>query len=252
MKTTKKSNVNSRWKLGLMVSIGIVIFISGIFVIGRQQNLFGSTFTLKTVFTSVSGLQVGNNVRFNGINIGTVSDISLMNDTTVLVQMQIEKSKQEFIRKNSRCLISSEGLMGDKVVLISSGNTDFNVVKDNDLILSEPAVEMDEIVSSLKNTVENAEIITGEVAVLMYKVNNGKGTINRLLFDSALAKDMTATMENLKEGSESLNESMDAAKNSVLLRGAFRKQKKEEEKKAREEQEKKEKASEEQEKKEKQ
>ena len=222
MKTTKKSNVINRWKLGLMVSVGIVIFILGIFIIGRQQNLFGSTFTLKTVFNSVSGLQVGNNVRYNGINIGTVSDIILMNDT-------------------SRCLISSEGLMGDKVVLISSGTTDFTVVKDNDLILSDPAVEMDEIVSSLKNTVENAEIITGEVAVLMYKVNNGKGTINRLLFDSTLAKDMTATMENLKEGSESLNESMDAAKNSVLLRGAFRKQKKEEEKKAREEQEKKEK-----------
>ncbi len=238
MKASAKKNIENRWKLGLLVAIGGIIFIAGIFVIGRQQNLFGSTFNLKTVFASVSGLQVGNNVRYNGINIGTVGDIILMNDTTVLVQMQIEGDKREFIRKNSKCLISSEGLMGDKVVVISSGSIDFPVVKEDDLILSEAPIEMDEIVTSLKSTVENAEIITSEMAVLMYKVNNGKGAINRLLFDSTMAKDLSETMENLKEGSESLNDNMDAAKNSILLRGAFKRQKKEEEKRLEEEKEK--------------
>ena len=90
----------------------------------------------------------------------------------------------------------------------------------------------------MKSTVENAEIITSEMAVLMYKVNNGKGAINRLLFDSTMAKDLSETMENLKEGSESLNDNMDAAKNSILLRGAFKRQKKEEEKRLEEEKEK--------------
>ena len=63
------------WKLGMFVVIGLVLFTGTIYFVGKQKNLFGSTFKLKAQFKTVSGLKEGNNVRFSGINVGTVDGI---------------------------------------------------------------------------------------------------------------------------------------------------------------------------------
>jgi phospholipid/cholesterol/gamma-HCH transport system substrate-binding protein len=63
-----------QWKLGMFVIIGLVLFVTTIYFVGKQKNLFGSTFELTAKFNSVNGY-VGNNVRFSGINIGTVEEI---------------------------------------------------------------------------------------------------------------------------------------------------------------------------------
>ncbi len=223
---TRNPGKNRTLKVGILVITGLAIFITGIFVIGRQENLFGSTFTLRSSFSGVSGLQVGNNVRFNGINVGTVSDIILYNDTSVMVHMLVEKPIQKFIRKNSRCVIGSEGLMGDKVITITSGSEEYEQIGDKDMLPSETPIEMDAVMVNLKNTAENAEIISQELAVIMYKVNNGKGTLSRLLSDSSIASDITTTLENLKSTSENLDVNMEAAKKSFLLRGAVRRMEK--------------------------
>ncbi len=229
MEKETKSTLNKSVRVGLMVAIACAIFVVAIFVVGRQQNLFGSTFTLRSVFPGISGLQVGNNVRFNGINIGTVSDIILLNDTSVMVQMIIEKDIQKFIRKNSKCIIGSEGLMGDKVITISSGTEEFEQIGTKEILISEAPVEMDEIIASLKSTVENAEVISSELALIMYKINNGDGSLSRLLSDTSMASDISATLENLKSSSENLDENLEAAKKSFLLRGAIKKMEKEKE-----------------------
>ena len=232
-----KSQTGKAIKVGILVTVGLAIFILGIFVLGRQENLFGSTFTLRSSFPGVSGLQIGNNVRFNGINIGTVSDIVLYNDTSVMVLMLVEKDMQKFIKKNSRCVIGSEGLMGDKVITITAGSENYEPVGDKDMLISEKPVEMDEIIFSLKNTAQNAEIISEELALLMYKVNNGEGALSRLLTDSSIAADISATMENLKNSSANLDDNLQAAKKSFLLRGAIKKMEKEEVEKAKKEEE---------------
>jgi phospholipid/cholesterol/gamma-HCH transport system substrate-binding protein len=67
----KKSG--STWKLGMFILIGLVAFTSTIYFV--EKNIFGSTFTLNSHFKNVSGLEVGNNVYFSGINVGTVSEI---------------------------------------------------------------------------------------------------------------------------------------------------------------------------------
>tara|TARA_R110000868_G_scaffold108031_5_gene295184 strand:+ start:7160 stop:7888 length:729 start_codon:yes stop_codon:yes gene_type:complete len=226
----KKESGNT-WKLGMFVLIGLVVFTSSIYFVGKQKNLFGSTFNLNSHFKNVSGLEVGNNVLFSGINVGTVSEIQLITDTSVVVRLLIEKEVQKFIKKDALASIGSDGLMGDKVLIISPGTASKNKVKDNDNIASINPIEMDEIMRSLKTSIDNASIITEELAQFTYKMNNGNGALNKLITDEKFANSLTKTLTNLQTGSKGLSENMEAAKHNFLLKGYFNKKKKAEEKK---------------------
>ncbi len=218
-------------RLGLFVAVGIALFVLAVFIIGRQKNMFNPVFTLNSTFSNVSGLQVGNNVRFSGINVGTVDKISILNDSTVKISMLIRKEVNQFIKTDSEVGIGSEGLIGDRLVVITQGGTDSKMAKDGELLLSSEPVETDAIMQSLEITAGNAEIITFQLAEIMTNVNSGKGTIGKLIRDSTMADDFKKTMENLESSTKGLDENMEAAKSNFLLKGYYNKKAKEAEKK---------------------
>jgi phospholipid/cholesterol/gamma-HCH transport system substrate-binding protein len=214
------------WKLGLFVTIGLVLFIGTIYFVGKQKNLFGSTFTLQSQFKTVTGLKVGNNVRFSGINVGTVSEIALLTDSAVVVKLVIKEDVRRFIKTDARASIGSDGLMGDKVLTISPGTKSKSSVKDNATISSIKAIEIEDIMKGVKTTVDNAAVITDQLAEFSYKINNGKGTLSKLLMDEQMGNKLDATMTNLQKGTKGFSENMDAAKHNFLLKGYFNKKEK--------------------------
>jgi len=234
-----KSEGGIKWKLGVFIVVGLVLLVFGLYYIGKQKNLFVSVFQLRSVFKNVSGLKQGNNVRFGGIVVGTVEGIQLLTDTSVLVNMNIKDEVRKFIKKDAIATIGSDGLVGDRVVLISPGIANREPVKDNDVLASRAPVETTQILEGLKTSADNAAQITQQLAEVAYKVNHGRGLISRLLGDTSMGNNLDATMVNLKKGSAGLNENMEAAKHNFLLRGYFRKKKKAEEKKKKEMEEKK-------------
>jgi phospholipid/cholesterol/gamma-HCH transport system substrate-binding protein len=210
-------------RLGLFIAGGLALFVIAIFIIGKQKNLFNPVFKLTTIFYNVSGLQVGNNIRFSGINVGTVDNITIINDSTVRVDMLIKKEVQRFIKTDCEAGIGSAGLIGDRLLVITQGSTDAPVVKDGQQIGSREPVETDAIMASLRVTAYNAEIVSDELAEIMIKVNSGKGTIGRLIQDSSIAENLSQTMVNIKKSSKGLDENMQAAKHNFLLKGFFNK-----------------------------
>src|SRR5579864_5936362 len=229
-----KTSSGFKWKLGLFIVVGLVLLVFGLFFIGKQKNLFVSVFQIKAVFNNVSGLKVGNNIRFGGITVGTVDGIQLITDTSVLVNMNIKSEVRKFIKQDATASIGSDGLVGDRVVLISPGSMNREPVKDNEILVSHTPVETEQILAGLKTSADNAAIITQQLSEVAYKINHGRGIISRLLGDSSLGNNLNATMVNLKKGTAGLNENMEAAKHNFLLRGYFKKKKKEEEKKKKE------------------
>ena len=213
-------------RLGLFVVAGFALFVIAIFLIGRQKNLFDPVFKLTTTFYNVSGLQVGNNIRFSGINIGTVGKISLINDSAVSVNMIIKKSVQPFIKTDCQAAIGSEGIIGDRILVITQGSTEANSVHDNDFISSVEPVETDEIITSLAVTAVNFEIISGQLAEIMININQGNGTLGRLIQDSTIAENINKTIINLRKSSKGLDDNMNAAKSNFLLKGYFNKKEK--------------------------
>lgn len=208
-------------RLGLFIAGGMALFVIAIFIIGKQQNLFNPVFKLTTTFYNVSGLQVGCNIRFSGINVGTVDKISIINDSTVRVDMLIKKEVQKFIKTDSETGVGSAGIIGDRILIITQGSNNASVVKDGDQIVSNEPVEADAIMASLKITANNAAIISEQVAEIMFKINKGKGTLGRLIQDSTIAENINQTIVNLKKSSKGLDENMNAAKENFFLKGYF-------------------------------
>ena len=219
-------------RLGLFVAGGLAIFVLAVFIIGKQKNLFNPVYTLSSTFSNVSGLQVGNNIRFSGINIGTVDKINIVNDSTVKVMMTIKKEVKQFIKSDSEVTIGSEGLIGDKLLTISQGGSNSPLAQAGQQLTSKEPVETDAIMSSIKVTANNAEVISYELAEIMTKINGGNGTLGRLIQDTTIAENLNQTIVNLKKSSKGLNENMNAAKHNFLFRGYFKKQEKAAEDKA--------------------
>lgn len=224
----KKEN-NIRFRVGLFVVGGLVIFIIGIYLLGKQKNLFGTNFHVNAIFRDVGGLQVGNNVRFSGINVGTVESILFIRDTSVLVTMVVDGNVQKYLRKDSRAIIGAEGLMGDKLINILPGTEKAGQIVDNQTIRSAQSVSVDEILQRLKETTENTSLITGDLADIIDNIHQGKGTIGALVMDNSFAKEFKQTVENVKKGTGGFSENMEAAKHSFLLKGFFKKKQKQKE-----------------------
>ena len=222
-------------RLGMFILGGLVLFVLAIFIIGKQRNMFNPVFTVSATFHNISGLQVGNNVRFSGINVGTVDNIKIVNDTTVQVDMIVKKEVQPFIKADCQASIGSEGIVGDRLITITQGSISVPTIKDGQRLASTEPVETDEIISSLKISAGNAEIITEQLAEITIKINNGEGLIGRLIQDSSIAENINKTIENLKAGSKGLEENMKAARNNFLLRGYFKKKDREAAKKGEQE-----------------
>lgn len=312
-------------KLGAFVLGGLLFLVVLLYMIGANRNLFGATYLLKARFENVQGLVAGNNVRFSGIQAGTVKNIQILNDTVIDLVMVIDKKILQIIHNNASVSIGTDGLVGNKVVNILPSKVAAPLAIEGDILIAKKAVSPDEMLQTLyttnndiaviaanlkmtvqrinsstalwtllsdpnipkdlklsvanigdatskasnivhnldkmvgdvkdgkglmgiimtddtlaKNSVkaiikikslgEQADSLAREIRGLVYDfkqgVNNNKGALNVLLRDSLIATKISASLDNIHQGTEGFNQNMEAIKHSFLLRGYFNKLKK--------------------------
>ena len=186
-------------QLGIFVIIGTLIFLAAIYFVGNKQNMFGNTSRLNAVFVNVNGLQPGNNVRYAGIDIGTVTEIEMINDTTITVVMLIDNKIMEHIKKNAIATISSDGLVGNMIINIIPGKGAAAQVVNGDTIKSYSRIGTNAMLETLNVTNENAAMLTADLLKITQEITLGKGTVGMLIRDTVMAQDLKATMNYLKE-----------------------------------------------------
>jgi phospholipid/cholesterol/gamma-HCH transport system substrate-binding protein len=194
MKTKTSDNV----KLGLFVMVGLLFLIFSLYMIGRNRNLFSSTFTLTANFHNTNGLVVGNNVRFSGIDVGTVTRIRIASDTSVLVTMIIDNNVKQFIKKNALATIGTEGLMGNKLININPQSEMTDPVEDGSVIQTLKPIETDNMLRTLNTTNDNIYIISHNLKEITRKLNSSSSVWN-LLADSVIALDLKQAVSRLNE-----------------------------------------------------
>jgi phospholipid/cholesterol/gamma-HCH transport system substrate-binding protein len=231
-----KATSGQKIKIGFFTALGLLVLVLAVFFIGNQKNLFSSTFTVYGIFKNVSGLQVGNNARFAGINVGVIQSIDIVNDSSVKVVVTLNNKVKPFVKKDSKLNIGSDGLMGDKLIVIAPGGiTSTQTVQNGDQLATVPPLDVDKLVGKVTGVITNAESLTAGLSEIIAKVNSGKGSIGRLLNNDKMAKDLEGTvksakttMDNVHATTNTLNTDLKAAQSNFLLKGFFKKKRKKE------------------------
>jgi len=194
MKNTTSSNV----QLGMFVMIGFVLLLGTLYLIGSNQNLFDQTFEVKATFHNVNGLMKGNNVRFSGIDVGTIKKVEIVSDTTVKVTMVIKNDVHSFIKKGSIATVGTDGLMGNKLVNISNASSGAGeIVEEGDMLISTKPVETDMMLRTLDLTNQNLFQITTDLKRVTQKLNNSN-TLWSLLLDTSVAQNVKYSISNIR------------------------------------------------------
>ncbi len=196
---------SSKIKLGIFVLTGTILLIISLYLIGTKQNLFNKTFSVYVKFHNVGGLIAGNNVRFAGIAIGTVKEVEIVNDTIVLVEMVIRQDAMRFIRKASMAEIGSDGLMGNRLINLSTPNPNSPFIAPGDTIVSLTAVETDEMMRTLNKTNENVLVISSDLRKITRKIHDSNPMWD-LLADSMAADNIRRTLRNIESASSRAGE----------------------------------------------
>lgn len=182
-------------KLGVFVLAGLLFLIFLLYMIGNNHSLFGANFALKAKFENVQGLKPGNNVRYAGIDIGTVKNITILNDTTLEVVMTIDDKMKSIIHKNALVSIGTDGFVGNKVVNIESGKQTSALAEDGDILAAKVPVDTDEVIQTLNKTNQDISIIAEELKSTVQRINSSEALWN-ILSDEELPRRLRLSVEN--------------------------------------------------------
>ncbi len=210
--------------VGIFLSAGLLIFILGVFTLGGQQKSFEKNIHISAVFEDVSGLKKGNDVWFSGVKIGTISSIKFVGTSKVDVKMRIDQATQQYIHRNSGVRISSDGLIGNKIIVIDGGSPQAPTVQDNDVLQAEKIMSTDDIMKTLQQNNQNLLAITTDFKLLSKKILEGKGTVGTLLADSLMGEQLRKSMTNLQAATASaahLAVQLDKFSNKMNTKGGF-------------------------------
>lgn len=197
-------------KLGIFIFFGSVLLVVGIFMLGNKDQLFVSTFNVRAYFKNTEGLRNGASVRFGGIDVGAVKDIKIMADTSgrVEVTMRIKEEVRRFIKKDSRASIETEGLVGNKVVIISMGSDKAEPISDNGIILSKEPLSFADVIEETQGILAYTKEMTKNLADIVGKVNKGEGTIGKILNDEELYNAATNITKSADKNLTAITEDM--------------------------------------------
>lgn len=199
-----RKDTTNNIRLGMFVTFGTAILIIALYYIGSKRDLFSKTIRISSQFYNVNGLIEGNNVRYAGIDIGTVDKVIIENDSNVTVYMIIGKNNSKFIRKNSVAAVGTDGLMGNKLVNINPISGTAPIIQDGDVIASLKPVENDEMIRTLNETNENLAAITGDLRKFTAKLNKNRGIL-KLIDDSTATENIKQALFSIRDAAENAN-----------------------------------------------
>jgi len=154
-----------------------------------------------SLFDDVGGLQKGNNVWFSGVKIGTVSDLNFYGKSQVEVHLKIDIKTQQYIRKDAMVKLSTDGLIGNKILVIYGGTCKFAEVQEGDILGVEKTFTSEDMINTLQENNINIKAITNDFKTISKTLTDGQGTIGKLLTASSVHSNINAATASLQSAS---------------------------------------------------
>lgn len=198
-------------RLGIFIVAGFALFLFALFYIGSKENLFTKSFNVYSIFSNVSGLSQGSSVQFGGISVGTIESIEIIAADKVKVNMSIVVNVQKFIKKDATASINSDGLVGNKVLVITSMANDAPTIENGDSIHSIQPVSFNDILNNLNKSTKEASDIVEDLSEVMGKVNKGDGTLGQLVNNNSLYNNLDSLLTSFSSSSSNINKILSQA-----------------------------------------
>jgi phospholipid/cholesterol/gamma-HCH transport system substrate-binding protein len=187
--------------VGLFIVLGLGFLMAGILTVGNLHGTFQKKMSITTIFNDVNGLQPGNNVWFSGVKIGTVKKLQILSHSKVKVTLNIDRHVQPFIHHDSKVKISSDGFIGNKIVVIYGGTAMAEEIQEDDTLSVEQVLSTEEIMNTFQENNKNVLSITQDFKVISGKLAKGQGTIGKFLTDETVYNNMVNTTASLQNAS---------------------------------------------------
>jgi phospholipid/cholesterol/gamma-HCH transport system substrate-binding protein len=202
-------------KLGILVVSGVLFLVFTLYMIGKNQNIFGSSFTITSVVENVNGLVPGNNVRYKGIDVGTVKSIEMANDSLIHINLYIHKRMQPYIKKNALTSISTDGLMGNKIIQIIPQSGEADAVEEGDIIYSIVPLDTDEMLKKLEGTGDYLEVTFKNLSEIAEKLNKNENLWG-MLSDEEFSEDIKNSVKELRKAGANAAQMARAGKEMIM------------------------------------
>lgn len=184
--------------VGIFVFIGLAFLVLGILLIGNLSDTFTRKIEIVSLFDDVSGLQEGNNIWFSGVKVGSISHLQFYAETKVKVNMKIEVKSVPFIRQDAFVKLGTDGLIGNKILIIYGGTPESPSVDPGDTLRVEKTFTSDDMINTLQENNKNLLAITTDFKVISSQIANGEGTIGKLLNDESVYTHLDAATISLQ------------------------------------------------------
>jgi phospholipid/cholesterol/gamma-HCH transport system substrate-binding protein len=188
--------------VGVFVLVGLLALLAGILTIGNLHATFTRKMKVVSVFEDVNGLLPGSNVWFSGVKIGTVKTLKFKGKSQVEVIMNIDENAQQYIREDAKVKISTDGLIGNKIIVIFGGTSNAPEVKEGDTLRVETMLSTDDIMKTLQENNKNVLEITKDFKTISKKLANGEGSLGKLMANEDIYNNINATTRSLQLASK--------------------------------------------------
>lgn len=193
----EKKEIAQQIKVGIFVLAGLALFLVSVFFVGSENNIFSRTFTVAAVFKNVEGLKAGDNVWLSGVKIGTVSDVKIVSEGKVVVNLSLKDRQNQFIETDAIASIGSDGLVGSKIVIIRPGKSGQTVSEEDTLNTVSPTDTQD-LFNLAKDVGENTRTLTSDLKTIASRINAGQGIVGELLNEGTISQEIRAAIDNLR------------------------------------------------------
>lgn len=195
MVESKAPSDGRRWRnlrTGLVFTLGMALVGVLAAIIGKNTSAFSSKVHVKIFVQDVKGLNVANFVSVAGKKVGVVSGLNFVRRSDTLgieVTLQINSEYAPLISKNSVASVKSQGVLGDKYVDIQPLN-------------GAPIAEGDELTTGtetgLEDITKQAASAMTNLGTIISRIEQGEGTIGKLLTTDELNNKLLATVSNVE------------------------------------------------------
>lgn len=187
-------------KVGIVVLVGLVIFVFIISIIGTEQNVFTKTYHLKVFLPNVQGLVNGAMITLGGLKIGFVSDMQFSNReglNGVDVTMEIITRYRPSITPSSMGQIKTIGLLGDKYIDITIGTPGEQPLAENSYIPMNSSFDLEAAGPQFKKALADFTDVMGEMKGIIASINKGEGTLGRIVKHPKIANEMEQLLTSM-------------------------------------------------------